>query len=144
MSRGKKNLNSINKTANSKELRKFGLTMAIMFSLVFGVILPLVFKKSFPLWPHYVGVAFFIPALVFPQALNHVHFAWMKFAEVLGYVNSRILLSVVYVLLIVPMGLLMRIIKKDPLQQKYNSKLSSYRMDRKEERKFDLEMRRPF
>jgi hypothetical protein len=52
------------------------------------------------------------------------HNAWMTLASVLGYVNSRILLGLIYLVAIVPTGLTMRITGFDPLSRRGKQKLS--------------------
>jgi hypothetical protein len=46
---------------------------------------------------------------------NAVLWVWEKLALVLGWINSRILLSAVYIIFLVPIGLLFRVFKGDPL-----------------------------
>ena len=58
-------------------------------------------------------VGLFIPALAV-----RFHRGWMKLAEALGYVNSRILLSLVYFLAITPLGLIKKIFGSDPLARR--------------------------
>jgi hypothetical protein len=55
---------------------------------------------------------------------------WLLFARTLGRVNTIILLTIVYVVIIGPMALIVRILRKDLLQKKKQSKLSSYWRDR--------------
>ena len=57
-------------------------------------------------------------ALLLPSFARRFHIAWMKIASVLGYVNSRILLSLVFYLLFVPYNLVMRLIRRDPLNRR--------------------------
>ncbi|MFN0279239.1 MAG: SxtJ family membrane protein [Pyrinomonadaceae bacterium] len=51
-----------------------------------------------------------------PQFAKLFHRGWMHFAFALGYVNSRILLTLIYFLMFVPYGILSRIFRRDPLQ----------------------------
>ncbi|HET6647941.1 MAG TPA: SxtJ family membrane protein [Pyrinomonadaceae bacterium] len=53
-----------------------------------------------------------------PVAARAFHRFWMGIAAVLGYVNSRILLSVLYYGLFTPVGLVRRLIGRDPLQRR--------------------------
>ncbi len=53
---------------------------------------------------------------------NAVVWCWYKLAEVLGWINSRIILSLVFFLLVLPLGFLSRLFKKNPLHLKNNTK----------------------
>jgi hypothetical protein len=63
------------------------------------------------------GVLLFFGA-VRPQLLKYPSAVWWRFAGVLAYVNSRILLTIMFSLLLVPLSLLWRVIGKDPLARR--------------------------
>ncbi len=42
-------------------------------------------------------------------------FVWWKLVHVLGYINARIILTVLFTVLLVPIGLFWRVAGKDPL-----------------------------
>lgn len=66
--------------------------------------------------------------LFIPYLAGKIHWAWMKLAHVLGYVMSKVMLTLVYVLVVVPMGILSR--KKITLQLKANAADRSYFRER--------------
>ena len=66
---------------------------------------------------------------VAPMLLAPIYTAWMKFAFVLGWVNSRILLSAIFFLLITPIGLVVRIFR-DALDRRINREATSYWVQR--------------
>jgi hypothetical protein len=63
------------------------------------------------------GVLLFF-GLVRPRLLKWPSAAWWKFSAVLGYINARILLTLMFSLLLVPVSLLWRLIGKDPLARR--------------------------
>jgi hypothetical protein len=65
-----------------------------------------------------IAVALIMIGLLLPALARRFHFIWMKIAGVLGYVNSRILLSLVFYLIFVPYNLVMRIVGRDPLNRR--------------------------
>ena len=65
-----------------------------------------------------IGVLLILMALIAPAAARSFHILWMKLAAVLGYVNSRILLSLVFYLLFFPYNMLARLIGRDPLNRR--------------------------
>ena len=61
------------------------------------------------------GLALVILGLLAPRALYWPSFVWWKLIHVLGFINARIILTVLFTLLLVPIGLLWRLTGKDPL-----------------------------
>lgn len=53
-------------------------------------------------------------------------FYWMKFAHALGWLNTRILLTVVYVLLFALPAIILKILRKDLLSKKLNPSAQTY------------------
>lgn len=50
--------------------------------------------------------------------LKLLYKVWMKFAHALGWVNTRVILTVIYLLVFTPVALLFRIIGNDPMERK--------------------------
>ena len=108
-------------------LRKFGLTTGAIVAGLFGLLLPWLFSAPLPLWPWYIALALWLPALTYPTALDPVYKAWMKFGSVLGFINTRIILGLFFFVILMPMGLVMRLLGKDPMRRKPTD-ASSYRV----------------
>jgi hypothetical protein len=64
------------------------------------------------------GSALVLCGLIFPRLLTVPRKFWMKLAEVLSYVSSRIILGVVFFLVLTPIGLVKRAMGWDPLQRR--------------------------
>lgn len=97
------------------ELRKFGLTVGTAFA-VFGAIS---WWRGHELPPRVLWTLaglLIIPGLIAPSILGPVQRGWMAFAMVLGHVNTRIILTVLYYLVMTPVGLIMRLFR-DPLDR---------------------------
>jgi hypothetical protein len=65
-----------------------------------------------------VAGAVFLWSLVSPRTLPPVYRAWMRFGEALGAVTSTLMLSILYYLVVTPVGLLMRATGTDPLDRR--------------------------
>lgn len=63
-----------------------------------------------------IAVALFLVGVFIPPLAKVFHRAWMTFAFALGYINSRIILTLIYFLVFVPYGLISRLVGRDPLQ----------------------------
>jgi hypothetical protein len=59
--------------------------------------------------------------LVWPRALRPLSRVWWKLAAILGYVNARVWLSLLFVLLLVPISVVWRLIGTDPLSRRRNN-----------------------
>ena len=64
-----------------------------------------------------LGSGLVLPALLAPRLLAPVERAWMRFADVVGRINTRIVLTVVYALVLTPIGLVRRAFG-DPLDRR--------------------------
>jgi O-antigen/teichoic acid export membrane protein len=113
-----------------KTLRSFGLTVGAVFALI--ALWPAVMRNDRPhLWAAIVAVLLIVPALAWPSSLSVVYRAWMAVGNVLGWINTRIILGAVFYLVVTPIGALRRLIGKDPMGIKSKSDADSYRILRK-------------
>jgi hypothetical protein len=109
-----------------KQLRTFGLMVGGTFAIL-GV-WPALFLSADPRWwaIALAGVLAF-PALIFPQSLQPVYRVWMAVGHGLGWINTRIILSVVFYGLFTPLGVVMRWLGKDPLHLQLEPGVDTYR-----------------
>ena len=127
------------------DLRKFGFIMGGMFTLIFGLIFPWIGDKTsetWPVWPFIVMATFWIIALVAPQTLRPVNNIWIKIGNVLGFINTRIILGLMFFVMIFPIGLLLKIFGKDSMDRKLDKDADTYRKISKVRNKEHLE--KPF
>jgi len=111
-------------TATPKEVRKFGL----LFGSICAAITVFMLYKGNGHWTWFAGacVFFVVTGLIRYQVLRPIYIGWMKFAFVLGWINTRILLSVFFYLILTPISLLMRLLSKDLLDEKIEPGATSY------------------
>ena len=62
-----------------------------------------------------IGATLVVLAFVAPAALKRPSAVWWRFSHMLGYVNARILLTVLFSIVLVPVSFVWRLIGKDPL-----------------------------
>lgn len=128
---------------DNKGLRQFGLTTGAIIVVLFALLFPWVFDAtSMPLWPWILASLLWLPALFIPSVLRPVYTIWMKIGHGIGWVNTRIILGVLFYVMILPMGLIMRLLGKDPMARKRDKSASSYRIKSISEAKDRLE--KPF
>ena len=130
-------------TLDNLGLRKFGLTTGAIIVVLFAFLFPWIFDMAtMPIWPWLIAGLLWVPALLIPRVLRSVYRTWMKFGHVIGWVNTRIILGVLFYVLVLPMGLIMRLFGKDPMARKVDKSASSYRVKSVSEPKDRLE--KPF
>jgi len=114
----------INWRPNRRELRIFGLS----FLAAFGVLGALVYFAPPPVWWEanrnagallwVTGGAGGLLGLTGSRAALPVYWAWMGLSFVLGSVMSRLVMAFVFFGVITPIGLIMRLVGRDPLRRK--------------------------
>ena len=110
-------------------LRKFGLMMGFMFITIFGLLYPLLQDSTFMWWPWLIGGILLVWAILAPSSLNLVYIIWMRIGLVLGYVNTRIILLIIYYLVFMPVGFVMRLMGNDPMARKIDYGIKTYRLE---------------
>jgi len=119
---------TVNTNPDKQELRKFGLVFATAMVLIFGLFFPWLLERPWPTWPWIVAAVFVVPALLFPQVLKPVFQVWMKIGHALGWINSRIILGILFFLMFAPVALVLRLLGKDMLKQRLDASATTYRI----------------
>jgi len=111
-------------------LRSFGLTLAGGFSVI--GLAPVVFRHHGPTrWAIAVALIFGASGVLIPAALRHPYRIWMTAGDLLGRINSKVILSALYYILLTPMRLLMTAVGYDAMTRKFDSQTRTYRVIRK-------------
>jgi hypothetical protein len=90
-----------------------------------------------------MGAALLVAGLLVAPAARAFHTAWMRFAVLLGHVNSRVLLTLMYYLVVTPYGVVTRLVGRDPLRRR-GAKAESYWVERKATRQTREQFERLF
>ncbi|MCX5703093.1 MAG: SxtJ family membrane protein [Candidatus Omnitrophica bacterium] len=127
---------------DKNNLRKFGITMATAFLVITAFIL---FRhKRIVLSTASISVIFFVLAFILPSLLKPIYIFWMRLAFVLSWINTRLILCVMFYLIFAPVGLVMRLFGVDLLDRKIEKNKESYWKD-KEGKEFNpLDYERQF
>jgi hypothetical protein len=89
------------------------------------------------------GAVLLVVGLLIPVAARAFHNGWMRFASALGYVNSRVLLTLMYYLVMTPYGFVSRLVGRDPLRRRGATR-ESYWIERKASRQSKEQFERLF
>lgn len=104
--------------------RSFGVVFFIVFLLI--GIYPILDQAEIRIWSIVVAIIFLVLGLLNSNLLKPLNKFWIKFGILLGNVISPIILGVIFFLVVLPTGLLMRIFKKNYLGLKYDRNLETY------------------
>ncbi len=116
--------------AESRDLRKFSLTVGVAFVVlwaVFAFVIPYLFDKGRDLpilWQ--IGVALAFVGTLAPAVVKPLFYGWMTMALALGYVMTRVLLTIFFFLVLTPVALIFRLIGRDALHRKLDRDAQSY------------------
>lgn len=129
------------KNPDRRELRNFGLISGGIVAVLFGLLLPWLFSHVSPRWAWIVAGVLGGLGLIVPVALGPVYRVWMHFGLIMGAINTRLILGVVFYLLFTPIGFVMRLFGWDPMRRR-STEGDSYRVIRPAPQKNHME--KPF
>ena len=102
--------------------RNFGIVFFLVFLLI--SIWPIIDGHSLRIWSLIISFTFLFLGLLNSKILSPLNLLWIKFGEILGKMIAPLVLSIVYFIVITPIGLLLRIFGKDLLGIKFLKKKS--------------------
>ena len=108
----------MNEIISKKQLREFGLLIGFGFPLLIGWLIPALSSHELRVWTLWVGLLGILIGLTYPRLLNYPYKLWMKLGLILGWINSKIILGLVFMIVLLPIAFIMRIFAYDPLRTK--------------------------
>ena len=109
-----------------KDLREFGIVFGIGLPFIIGFLLPLIFSHDFRFWTFYVGFFVLLISIIYPSILKLPYKVWLKFGNLMGWINLRLILGLVFILILIPISLIMKLFGYDPLSLK-NRKVNTFK-----------------
>ena len=98
--------------------RSFGIVFFIVFLLI--AFYPLLKNGDIRIWSLTISLGFLILGLINSKILTPLNKLWFKFGILLGRIISPIIMGIIFFFVVTPIGLIMRFLKKDLLNLKYN------------------------
>ena len=102
--------------------RSFGIVFFIVFFLI--ALYPLIYSKDIRIWSLLISLIFLILGLINSRILTPLNKLWFKFGILLGKIVSPLVMGIIFFLVVTPIGIIMKILKKDLLNLKYNKNKS--------------------
>tara|TARA_B100000212_G_scaffold194389_1_gene146634 strand:+ start:118 stop:501 length:384 start_codon:yes stop_codon:yes gene_type:complete len=100
--------------------RSFGIVFFIVFLLI--ATYPLLKGNDVRVWSLLISFGFLILGLMNSKILSPLNKLWFKFGLILGKIISPLIMGIIFFVVVTPIGVVMRVLKKDLLNLKYNQK----------------------
>lgn len=111
--------------SDKKTLRNFGLTIGTVVSLI-ALFFTLKSPNDIFQYILMMGLSFMVIGLSMPSLLSPINYLWMAFAIIIGWIMTHLILSALYTLIITPLGLTLKLFRKQLLSYKKDSSMESY------------------
>ena len=98
--------------------RSFGIIFFIFFLLISTY--PLLKDENIRLWSLIISIIFLFLGLLNSNLLSPLNKIWFKFGLLLGKIVSPFVMGIIFFLVVTPIGIIMRLLKKDLLNLKFN------------------------
>jgi hypothetical protein len=94
---------------------KDNITFGILFFIFFLIIglYPLKSGGVIRIWSIILSLIFFIITIIRPNLFTYLNRLWIKFGIILGKIISPIVMGLVFFFVVTPIGILVRVLKKD-------------------------------
>ena len=102
--------------------KSFGIVFFVVFLLI--AIYPLINGGDIRIWSGIISFIFLVLGLFNSSILTPLNKIWFKFGIILGKIISPVIMAIIFFLVVTPTGLIMRILRKDILNLKYNQNKS--------------------
>ena len=99
--------------------KSFGIVFFIVFLII--ALYPLLNSEGIRVWSIIISLIFLILGLINSKILNPLNKLWFKFGILLGKIISPLVMGIIFFLVVTPIGILMKILKKDLLNLNYNN-----------------------
>ena len=110
--------------SEKSDLRKFGITIGIILMIIAGFLFWKE-KESFQILLTF-GVTLCILGIVIPFILKPIYWVWMIFATILGWIMTRVILSLLFYIILTPIGLISRLFGKQCVELRWDKSKESY------------------
>ncbi|SVC44594.1 uncharacterized protein METZ01_LOCUS297448 [marine metagenome] len=110
--------------SEKSDLRNFGIIVGIILLIISGFLFWKE-KESFQIFLA-IGIILFLTAIALPSVLKPVYWIWMIFAIILGWIMTRVILSLMFYVVFTPIGLILRFFGKQFLELRWDKSKESY------------------
>ena len=116
----------INKNPSQRELKWFGVLLAVFFTIVAGLLWWRASQPTAAVVALGLGLVLVVVYAAFPGLRRWVYLGWMYAALPIGWVVSHVLLGIIFYLIMTPIGLTMRLFGYDPMSRRFDRGADTY------------------
>ena len=110
--------------SEKSDFRNFGITVGIILLIISGFLFWKE-KESFQILLFF-GITLFLLGIAIPFILKPIYWVWMIFATILGWIMTRVILSLLFYIILTPIGLILRFFGKQFLELRWEKSKESY------------------
>ena len=136
----KEEFKNINET--KKDLRKFGITVGGVL-LAIGLVL-FYFGKPSAIYFAVIGGSLILFGALFPKILKPLNRIWMSLAIILGFIMSRVILTILFYFVLTPIAILAKLVGKKFMVLKFDKSVNTYWEKRTNNNKKQIDYDRQF
>ena len=107
---------------NKSSNKSFGIVFFFVFLLI--SVYPLINGDSLRIWSLIISLIFLILGIINSKILTPLNKIWFQFGILLGKIISPIIMGFIFFFVVTPIGFIMRLLKKDLLNLKFNNNKS--------------------
>ena len=111
--------------------RSFGIVFFLIFLLI--AIYPLTYNNEIRIWSLIISLSFLILGIMNSKILLPLNKIWFKFGILLGLIFSPVIMGFIFFLVVTPIGILMRVLRKDLLNLKFGN-FETYWIEKKDQK----------
>ena len=109
--------------------RSFGIVFFVVFLII--SFYPLTNEENIRYWSLLISLIFLTLGLLNSRILTPLNKIWFKFGVLLGKIISPLIMGIIFFFVVTPIGLFMKMLKKDLLSLNFNND-KSYWIEKKE------------
>jgi hypothetical protein len=105
-------MHSTRNSNQALDYRKFGLMLGLLLIVFFSVLPSVLHAKALASWPFLLAIPLVLLAIFAPARLSYLHWAWIRLGGLLGTINTTILLLGIYIIVITPLAIIVRMVSR--------------------------------
>ncbi len=112
---------------DKNDFRSFGFILGSIFALV-GLWPLIVRGQPVRFWAFAISTVLAVPALLFPSALKWPYKVWMNMGLILGRLNTRLIMGIVFYFVFTPFGFIARLFGYSPIERHFDRSVETYKV----------------
>lgn len=129
-------------TTNIKPKVSSDSSFCFVFAFIFFLIgiFPLLFNNEIRVWALILSIIMIASGKYYPRLFYYPNLIWFKFGLLLHKIMNPLILFMIFLFILTPTSILLKLFSYDPMKKKYRKKIDSYWVKKKniDSEKFDM------